>query len=265
MSFKNFNEKASYHRSIAQQMAASMVPLTDKITSLLGYGRNTQTFHATTLDHLEGLKKLGKSKKQLSTFTKGLGSLIGSISIKPEVIAKLEGRSVIDFSGDAFTHPDKQGRRWAPTRGHKKSEFFQDALQRKVIAKMLEYDKTGLDFNFPSLFHETSNYIGVFESLTNKEKSEVIKLYIDNATHLLGNTMYSEILNDIMETRSQSNKSTFDEVILNKFKVLGVYSIEANRYQYDHSTAQSDIEKLGYDYLGHIPKEDFSKVTPETY
>jgi hypothetical protein len=73
--------------------------------------------------------------------------------------------------------------------------------------------------------------------------------------------MYSKIVNKLIKR----DDSGFDETIMNKFKVLGVYSIENGRFAFNHDNAQSIIEEMGYKYLGHIPKTEFSKVTPEVY
>jgi hypothetical protein len=275
MKFKEFrnslSEKASYYRSIVQLMAMSRIPLTDKITRSLGFGRDTIAFHATTIEHLDGLPSLGKTKKQISTFTKGLGSLIGAISVHPDVVAKLDGRSVIDFEFDIFSHPDPDGRRWIGTRGSKKSEFLQDAINTRPINLMfdlLQEQQETIPFQKPEFLDELIDndtlYIEMFNKLNGKNKSKVIQLYISNVARLMTNDMYKNIA---MEIISGANKQlgSYDEVIMNKFKVLGVYSIEAGRYKFDTSMAQYDIEKSGLKYLGHIKKEDFGKFSNKTF
>jgi len=264
--FKNYiTEKASYNRSIASLMSQSKIPITDKISKSLGYGKQTEVFHATTIKHLEGLSKLGKSKKQISTFTKGLGSLIGAISIKPDVIAKLEGTAVMEFQGDIFSDPDTQGRRWLNTKNHKKSKFLDDAVNGKVVKKMIELTDSEYTFEEVMWGFDNKKYIELFESLSGKEKQEIIKLYMDNITQLMSNKVYQDIFFEIQDEKSSSSPGGYDEVIMNKFKVIGVYSIEANKYKYDHSMAQYDIEKLGYKYLGHISKDDFRNFSNKTF
>jgi len=266
MTFKTYlQEKASYTRTIASQMALSMIPITKEISKSLGYGKSITVFHATTIQHLEGLKKLGKTDKQISTFTKGLGSLIGAISTKPEVIAKLEGTADMVFQGDIFSNPDKSGRRWVNTKNHKKSKFMDDALNGKVVDKMLEL--TGSTETFESIIwgFSTKKYIELFESLTNKEQKMITDMYISNANQLMTNTMYQDIFLDIQSGKAKSSPGGYDEIIMSRFKVIGVYSIEANKYKYDHSMAQYDIEKLGYDYLGHISKDDFRNFSLQTF
>jgi hypothetical protein len=262
MKFKEYlTEAASYNRTTSELMSQSRLPLTDKVTKSLGYGRNAIAYHATTIEYLKNLTKLGKSKKQLSTFSHGLGSLLNAISVKPDVVAKLEGRSVIDFSFDIFSHPDKDGLRWISTRGNKKSDFFQQAINTKVINLMLSYygstDSIDAEYNFDDLFYDDFVYQKVFNTLTTKQKNEVIKLYFDNIAHLLENKMYIDIVTEIINS-SDKKVGSYDEIIMNRFKVIGVYSVENGRYKFDQSMAQYDIEKLGYKYLGHIKKEGFN-------
>jgi hypothetical protein len=276
MTFKQFlNEKPTYHRKIAMQMAFGALPVTDKVAYHLGFGDLTQTFHATDLDHLKNLKKTGRSKKTISTFTRGLNKLIdGGMAINPDVIAKLEGTAMMEFQGDAYSHPDPQGRRWIITSGSSKSNFLKDALMTKPIAKMWEfldddivkYDLDKTINTYDEFFYLVRKDEDIFQRVFNdylsgKEKSKVIALYITNAENLMSNTMYSKIVNELLTI----DDSGFDEIIMNKFKVLGVYSIENRRFAHNHENAQSIIEEMGYKYLGHIPKDKFSKVTPETY
>lgn len=266
MRFKQFilDEKASYYRNISQLMAMSRIPLTDKITQALGFGRNAKAYHATTIEHLTNLSKLGKSKKQISTFSHGLGSLLGAISVKPDIVAELEGRSVIDFSFDIFSHPDKDGRRWISTRGSKKSNFLQEAINTKpinLIFDLLYEQSSQIPYKrekfIDEMLFDDDLYVNQFNKLEGKNKAKVIKLYISNVLHLMQNKMYIDIIMEIING-SNKNVGSYDEIILNRFVVLKVYSVENGRYKYDSSTAQYDIEKQGYKYAGHIAKEGFN-------
>jgi len=276
MTFKQFlNEKPSYERTIAKQMALGALPVTDKVAYNLGFGNLTQTFHATDLDHLKNLKKTGRSKKTISTFTKGLNKLIhGGMALDPDVVAKLEGNAMMEFEGDAFSHPDTQGRRWINTIRASKSKFLQDALMTKPIAEMWKFLDDDIVKNdlgktidtYDKFFYEMMSDGTLFQrvfnnQLSGKEKQKVIALYVSNAENLMSNTMYSKIVNDLLKR----NESGFDEIIMNKFKVLGVYSIENGKFKFSHDTAKERIEDIGYKYLGHISKDEFKNVTPETY
>jgi hypothetical protein len=109
--------------------------------------------------------------------------------------------------------------------------------------------------------YSNTNFVKIFDLLTNKEKQKVIAFYISNAENLMSNTMYSKIINELIIKDDYG----YDEIIMNKFKVLGVYSIENGRFAFNHDNAQSIIEEMGYKYLGHIPETEFKNVTPEVY
>jgi len=263
MNFKQYlQERASYYREDCNLLEYGFIPLTPKISKLLGGGKNTQVFHVTSLDFLPGLKKIGKSKG-ISTFTKHLGSVIQNINVKPEVMVKLEGNIVFKSDKDAFTHLDKSGLRWINIRtlakDVKEYNFIWDALSGKTIRYMNEkYNLNIEDEDLKEKF--ICDYWGQLKA---KEKKDVKDFYIAHAEQIFQNKMYLDILKNILN--DSKIKYKHDEIVLNKFKVLGVYSIEAGRFQYDHSMAQYYIEKMGYKYLGHIEKTEFSKVTPETY
>jgi hypothetical protein len=267
-SFKSYlTEAPSYDKKIIELISYGHLPITPKITEYLGFGDKKVVFHATTLEHLKNLKKTGKSKKAISTFTRGLHGLVfyAGMSVNPDVVAKLEGNAIIEFESDAFSHPDKQGRRWINTRGSKKSKFLQDALMNKTIRMIYDFlglkDEEDYEKFYNNMRYNDEFFRYNFNKLTNKQKQKVIAFYIANAENLMSNTMYSKIVNDLI----MRDKDPYNEILMNKFKVLGVYSIEYGKFKFNHENAQSIIEDMGYKYLGHIPKSEFKNVTPETY
>ena len=264
--FKSYlTEAPSYDKKIVELISTAHLPITPKITEYLGFGDKKVVFHATNLEHLKNLKKTGKSKKAISTFTRGLNKLVnGGMSVNPDVVAKLEGNALMEFNGDAYSHPDKQGRRWINTRGFRKSDFLQDALMNKTIRMIYDFlgleDEEDYEKFYNNMRYSYRFFQDAFSKLTNKQKQKVIAFYIANAENLMSNTMYSKIVNEII-----MQVDDFDEILMNKFKVLGVYSIEYGKFKFNHENAQSIIEDMGYKYLGHIPKSEFKNVTPETY
>lgn len=102
MSLKQFiNEQASYYRSMAQLLAMSMIPITERIAKTLGYDEHVKdVYHCTSIEFLDNMKKIQGTKKQISAFTKGLGKLINSVVIKPDLMFVLSGNVVMDFDRD---------------------------------------------------------------------------------------------------------------------------------------------------------------------
>ena len=260
-----FTEAPSYDKKIVELISTAHLPITPKITEYLGFGDKKVVFHATNLEHLKNLKKTGKSKKAISTFTRGLHGLVflAGMAVNPDVVAKLEGNAIMEFESDAYSHPDKQGRRWVDVGSNKEGDFLRDALLDKTI-KMI-YDFLGLYRDYEEFYKHMKNDVKFFQdtfnNLTNKQKQKVIAFYIANAENLMNNTMHSKIINKLI----MSDVEPYNEILMNKFKVLGVYSIEYGKFKFNHENAQSIIEDMGYKYLGHIPKSEFKNVTPETY
>jgi hypothetical protein len=125
----------------------------------------------------------------------------------------------------------------------------------------LEEDGEDYETVFKVMKNDIMYFQEIFNNLTNKQKQKVIAFYIANAENLMSNTMYSKIMNKVI----MLDVEPYDEILMNKFKVLGVYSIEYGKFKFNHENAQSIIEDMGYKYLGHIPKSEFKNVTPETY
>jgi len=281
MTFKQYlNEKPNYDRKIEEHMSKAMIPITDKISDILGFGENTTCFHATGIRNLKNIQKLGKSKKTISCFTYGLDKLLkGGLTKTPDVLVKLEGFAMMDFEGDAFSHPDKQGRRWfSATKGMgKEGEFLERAILSRPINEMLNYLSDDVLNNNMSRYHSASiddlkenllfddyAFVNIFNLLKSKEKKAVITTYISNVTQLMQNTTYSKIVNKKFKSLKSDNYG-YNEVIVNKFKTIGVYALGIGSIEFHKNDAQWMIEEHGCKYLGYIPKEDFSKVTPETY
>ena len=127
ISFKEryISEAASYHKDMAHLMSLGSIPLLPEVLEILGHKAETKTvFHATSMEFLPQMKQLGRTKKQISTFTDGLSSIMVNISVKPEVLCVLEGKAELVSDHDIFSHPDPKGLRWIKSRGVKKSDFF---------------------------------------------------------------------------------------------------------------------------------------------
>jgi len=259
MFYKIFTEKSSQGNFSAQSLAAKgYIPLSTPMMERLGLStKNFTAYHATTIDHLKGLSKLGKSKKSISAFTKGLHSIIGGIVVKPDVVAQITGTKILGADQDFFTYIDKQGRRWFKVKG-KKEEFFNNALLSKPL-------KLFMQEQFPDTWGEELEYYldhpkkikDLFYGDVSKKATNIfIKSYIDNAERLLSNSMYIKIVQEHLKNASFHKH---DELVMNQFIVEKVYAIESGKYQFDHSMAEYDITKLGYEYGGFIPKTDFGK------
>ncbi len=249
---------------IEQLMQYAYIPISGPMLDRLGFlEEDFEAFHATTLDHLKGLQKLGKSKKGISTFTYGLDSIVRNIVVMPEVLAKVKGTRLLGATADFYTYLDKQGRRWFKVKG-KDAKFVRESLLVPTInfmsdlaAKILEPDE--IDMMVAS---EDFDFINMIDSLSKRDKGKVIKFYMDNAERVMNSPATFKIISKHLKA---SSDLSHDEVVVNNFKVTRVYSLEANKYAHNRETAENDVESLGFEYWGHIPKSLFKSVTPDNY
>ena len=257
MKFKDFlTEQASYFKGIEEMLATQRLPITSKVAKLLGFDNiEKEVYHCTTIEHLNDMKKLQNSKKHISCFTKGLSSLLDKIVVKPDVMFKLKGNVVMSFNHDIFSHPDKYGRRWINTRGHNKSDFLQRVMITKVLKKICEYVNEEYT---DELMYDSTSIKYYFEQLSKKQKQEVVQMYFDKVHELLKNNIYTKIVKEIIAVPQL--KANYDELIVNKFKIIGCYAIQNGKFMYNHDNAKSIIEDAGIKYLGFIEQHEFTSI-----
>lgn len=257
MKFKQFlKESASYYKSMADVMSLSRIPITTKIAKSLGYGGTTKkVYHVSTTNFIKNMVNIQKTKKHISTFTHGLQHITNAISVKPDLMFELEGTAVMDFKHDIFSHPDKRGRRWISTRGHPKSQFLQEGINLKIIKLMFELSGTSGDAY--AYIDDDYKYTSLFESLEPNDQEKVVTAYIKKVQDMMEKPMYNKIVTEILAVNKIN--SSYDEIILNNFKIKGVYSLENGKYQFNHDDAEKFIKSHKIKYLGHLSLSDFSK------
>jgi len=261
MKFKDFVqdiliESPSYFRGIDEMMAQSRVPITSKTAKLLGYEQSIKdVYHATEINFLPDLIKIQHSKEHISTFTHNLSNLLSKISVRPDILVKLNGTVIMNFNHDIFSHPDKYGRRWLSTRGSAKSDFLQTAINSKIIKKLLEYSNSPDD---DSLLYNDTEYRRLFNDLNKEQKTELVQMYFDNIHRLLKNSTYTKIINEILSKNTHDTK--YDEDIVNNFTIKGVYALENGRFEFNHDTAKEQIQNYKLKYLGFLSKSEMGKI-----
>jgi len=236
-------------------MAMGAVPFTPKIQKLLGGGYKTDSYHVTELRFLKGMNALGKTDKPISTFTKNLASVVKSIVTKPDVLIELNGNVVVASDFDIFSHPDKHGVRWIHIRGSSKSDFLLEAISKKVTVEVVKY--SGLDIKPDDLLYDDFLYEKTFNNLQDKDKKTIIKFYIERVQSLLENNIYLKIVKELLQKNKGNLKH--NEILVNNFKVKGVWAIQAGKYMFNHESAEADITSSGYKFNGYIPADEFHK------
>lgn len=259
LKFNEFlNETPSQpNMEVLSLIAKGFIPLTTILMNRLGYSEDGfVAFHATTISHMQDMKDLENSSKAISTFTFGLSSIVKNIVTMPDVILKLQGNALIQSNRDVYSELDSGGRRYI-TITSDEGKFISTTIIQQVI-KFLNENEENVQDDI-----NTKDLIIVLESLSGLLKKRLLFWYFKMVEKILNNTTYTKIISSYLKSESKHYKH--NEIILNKFRIIGVYSIEAGAYEFRNESARETIESIGLDYLGHVSKPDFGKVTPDNY
>ena len=248
MKFADYlNEKnAQGNTDMRTLIAMNYIPLSTPMMDRLGYSYEDEAYHVTDVQYLEDLKKLQGKKKQISAFTKG-GNELMKLPSNPTLLIKLEGNIVIDADSDMWTAIDSGGRRWINvvaakeengTEYSEKLSFFIGGIKNKII-KSLGYDAVA----------NTYQGIAGINNMLKSDRNKLYKLYIEEVEKYLQKDGYKLLSKHLKENITYS----YNEVILNKFKIVGAYSL-------DNDSKKSDIEKVGIKYLGTMPMKDLANI-----
>ena len=248
MKFKEFiaEKSAQGNYDINKLIGMNAVPLSTDMMDRLGYSYEDEAYHVTDVQYLNDLAKLQGSKKQISAFTVG-GNELMKLPSNPTVVVKLEGNFVIEAKSDMWTALDKQGRRWITladsnneigTTHSEKLSFFIGGIKNKIIKK-LGYD----------VYDDKVKSTNSISWMTKKDRSILYREYIKEVEKYLEKCGYKLLNNHLKENITYS----YNEVILNKFKIIGVYSLGINN-------KENEIKKEGLKYLGNMGMEELSKI-----
>jgi hypothetical protein len=253
MKFKDYigevNEKnAQGNTETSNLISLASIPLTTKMMDRLGYSYEDEAYHVTSEQYLESLIKLQGKKKQISAFTKG-GNELMKLPSNPTILVKLEGNIVIDSESDMWTHIDNQGRRWislqqdSENNGTKHSEqlkFFIYGIINK-IRKDLGYEplRDGMDYK----------KIVDINRMTKSDRGLLYKRYFDEIEKYLDKGGYKLLNAHLKENITYS----YNEVILNNFKIQGAYSL-------DNNSKEDVIKSHKIKYLGIKSMNDLANI-----
>ena len=252
----NIINESSYYRELAEMFSYGRIPITSKVSKLLGYtNKMVEVQHCTSIEYIKKLKQIQGTNNHVSTFTHDLSNLINNITVRPELMFILKGNSVIDFEHDIFSHPDKNGRRWLGTTNHSKSLFLRESLLLKCsreIIKILQLDIDAYD-----LVYDPMKLQKAFLELSKKDQDNIIQMYVDKVHNLMSKSIFTKIVKEILLVNKDNLK--YNEIILNNFKIKGCYALETGKFQFNHDEAENIVTEHGIKYLGFIPISDFKK------
>ena len=253
---------------------AGLVPISPPLINQVTGGITKTTFHATDLNGFEKLLKLQGSKKSLSTFDKvdtsygsrtlhlgagGVNTDWNNGQIEKGVTVVLKGTALIQWNADAFTYPDKNGRRWtSPFRFNINWKEFHSAIEKdKEINDLLQksYDYEYRDSEKPLSSGEmaklVTSYINLFYKLVKKHKKDVLSHMIDRGSYIAGHDGYNEIvLNEI---------KVVDAMLLiddTKVSDMGAYlkQMKSKYPKLKIATSKKEMEQFYRKYGGYVRK-----------
>ena len=230
------------------------------------------SFHVTTLDHLDNVKKLLGSKKSFSTFTRaGKDSQLAKgkgIQTDGGVIFWLEGTLLARKYMDVQSVPDKTGRRWISSQiVFDDPMLVKSAAKRKKIPdydawKNFEWDtKDEMMEKHGTHADNTKAYEKEVKEILNKRASEVIADYIDLTNNLL--KKHKKLVKKNLATPATKGSIWWNEILIYGAKIKEIFVMSRVAKDLDWSTTERDkLEKLASLATGNDP---ITVGTPSKY
>ena len=242
--FSDFLSEASQNsHKMIKMMSYLSIPLDEDMMDRLGYSYEGEAYHMTSPLWFKDLKKFQGTKKQLSTFTKGSSELL-KLPSNPSTVAKLKGNIVIEAESDMWTTIDTTGRRWIDVKDEK-IKFTLDGLLYSCIKNNVSSEYLA---EFPKK-HNPDLYLVFFENLKPKERSAIYLCYMKKVEEWIDKGGYKDLNNYLKKYITYD----YNEVIMSKYKVLGVYSL-------DNDSKKTEILNAGFKYLGVITQKEVRDI-----
>ena len=221
------------------------------------------SFHVTTLDHLDNVKKLLGSKKSMSTFTRaGKDSQLAKgrgIQTEGGVIFWLEGTLLARKYMDMQSEPDKTGRRWiSSTIVFDDPYLVASAAKRKKIPDRNEWrdyeweTKDKMMEKFGTDADNIKEYEAAVKEILNKRASEVIADYIDLTNKLL--KKHKKLVKKNLSTPATKGSIWWNEILIYGAKIKEIFVMSRVAKDLDWSVTERDkLEKLASLATGNDP------------
>lgn len=203
------------------------IPLGAKMMERLNPTEKMYYFHTSHINDLSNVKRLEKSRKQISAFTEWSGFDIfrgpdGNEHDEP-IISVLYGNYSINFSWDLWTIRDNDGKRWINVR-----EFLSNNNPEEIkdiFIKITELIEEAMRKKYPEV-------VTMFPSNVDKEDKETrtlrynyIKYYYDVSEKIFGK--YINEIKDLIKSKTLGT-SHYNEVIGYNYVIKEVLVREEN-------------------------------------
>jgi len=229
-----------------QLIAKRAIPLKFSIMDNLGYThQDTRAFHVTNYRDLDRLVEIQNSENQISTFTQG-GPELARLPSQPNILVDLVGVEVIRGKSDIWTLVDKTGTRWIDHQNHSdgKLTFFIDGIITKVFR---EFNK---DLDIERM--EESEIYKNLSSLSSREQSKFLNRFVEEIEIFINQGAY-KLLKVYLDS---SSNMKYNEVILTKFKIVGVFSLAV-----ESPNVEMLCKELKLKYNGVFQRKDLSTLS----
>ena len=221
------------------------------------------SFHVTTLDHLDNVKKLLGSKKSMSTFTRaGKDSQLAKgrgIQTGGGVLFWLEGTLLARKYMDMQSEPDKTGRRWiSSTIVFDDPYLVASAAKRKKIPDRNEWrdyeweTKDKMMEKFGTDADNIKEYEAAVKEILNKRAQEVIADYIDLTNKLL--KKHKKLVKKNLATPDTKGSVWWNEILIYGAKIKEIFVMSRVAKDLVWSVTERDkLEKLASLATGDDP------------
>ena len=210
---KDLLNEIAWKDSTLMLTAKRNIPISAPIMKKVIGDIDVSSFHITDIKNVGKLKSLVGKKKSISTFNaygaeaSELKHGIG-IQTKGGILVSVEGKLMAASVADIMSAPDESGRRWIPD--YNFGKMFGNTLDSGAIESELGKNK---------IWKEKYSNLSIeqIKAITNKEKAEYIKIYIDTLTKMM--IKNKDIIKKKFELSISRSAVYWNEIILSQIKV----------------------------------------------
>jgi hypothetical protein len=243
---KDLLNEIAWKDSTLMLSAQRKIPISAPIMKKVIGDIDVSSFHITDIKNVGKLKSLVGKKKSISTFNaygaeaSELKHGIG-IQTKGGILVSVEGKLLASSVSDIMSQPDEAGRRWVAD--YTFGKMFGNTLDSGAIESELGKNK---------IWKEKYSNLSIeqIKSLTNKEKAEYIKIYIDTLTKMM--IKNKDIIKKVFELSILRSDVYWNEIILSQIKVKDALIFSDSvpmKFVWDKHPEHNTIDTYGIKFL----------------
>ena len=230
--------------------APALVLSTTALERIFGKLERIKAWHITDVEGLKGLKKIQGKKASISVMTEIEPTdpyVLGGIETEGEIIIDVEGTELVSSDRDAWSERLEAGRRAI----HIKKENFPSLFRHMEFMVKKMYEKYSKE-SYPKDSRQAGfafNKLG--QTLSQKEKGQFIKEYIDNCEAILKKNKkaqgelrkygrgYAKTTSGGFDRFTKKGQHYYNESVINQVSIKNVYLIKDPEYGMDEELLYS--------------------------